>query len=61
MLVYDGENHSVRKKENQLDYTKKISEFFAHYLLGEEPGAWITSGKTFLDKKEEEAKKNRNK
>jgi dipeptidyl aminopeptidase/acylaminoacyl peptidase len=23
MLVYEGENHSVRKKENMLDYTLK--------------------------------------
>jgi dipeptidyl aminopeptidase/acylaminoacyl peptidase len=56
MLVYDGENHGLAKKENQLDYTKKVNEFFNHYLLGTEGPAWIEKGKTYLDKKTEEEK-----
>ena len=56
MLVYDGENHSLAKKENQLDYTKKVNEFFNHYLLGEKPGEWIVKGKKYIDKKTEEEK-----
>ncbi len=56
MLVYDAENHSLSKKENQIDYTKKVNEFFNHNLLGTEPEEWITRGKKYLDKKIEEEK-----
>jgi dipeptidyl aminopeptidase/acylaminoacyl peptidase len=56
MLVYDGENHSLAKKENQLDYTKRVNDFFNTYLKGTEPPAWISKGKTYLDKKKEEEK-----
>jgi len=56
MLVYDAENHSLAKKENQLDYTTKVNEFFNHYLLGEKPGEWILKGKKYLEKKTEEEK-----
>jgi dipeptidyl aminopeptidase/acylaminoacyl peptidase len=56
MLVYDGENHSLAKKENQLDYTKRVNEFFNYYLLGTGPGEWIKNGKKYLDKKTEEEK-----
>jgi dipeptidyl aminopeptidase/acylaminoacyl peptidase len=58
MLVYADENHSVRKKENRLDYTKKINEWYDYYLLNEEPKKWITDGIPYLEKmKKEEAKK----
>jgi dipeptidyl aminopeptidase/acylaminoacyl peptidase len=56
MLVYDTENHSLAKKENQIDYTKKVNEFFNHYLLGDTAATWITSGKKYVDKKTEEEK-----
>jgi len=58
MLVYAGENHSVRKKENRLDYTLKINQWFDHYLVGKEAEKWITEGIPYLEKKKkEEAKK----
>jgi len=56
MLVYDSENHSLAKKENQLDYSRKVNEFFNHYLKGAEPEEWIIKGKKYLDKKLEEDK-----
>ncbi len=56
MLVYDGENHSLAKKENQLDYTRKVNDFFNHFLLGTEPNEWIVKGKSYLDKRREEDK-----
>ncbi len=56
MLVYEGENHSLAKKENQLDYTKKVNEFFNHFLLGKDAGEWIIKGRTYLEKKNEEEK-----
>ncbi len=51
MLVYDSENHSLAKKENQIDYTKKVKEFFNHHLLGDKPEEWIQKGKKYLEKK----------
>ena len=57
MLVYEGENHSVRKKENMLDYTLKINQWFDHYLLGKDPEKWITDGVPYLEKKKKEEEK----
>ncbi|MCI0437449.1 MAG: prolyl oligopeptidase family serine peptidase [Gemmatimonadetes bacterium] len=51
MLVYPGEDHGLRKKENQIDYHRRILEWFGHWLKGEEAPAWITEGMTWLDRK----------
>jgi dipeptidyl aminopeptidase/acylaminoacyl peptidase len=59
MLVYEGENHGLRQEENMKDYSTKVNEFLRHHLLGEEAPAWISSGKTYLEKKEEEEKHNK--
>ena len=58
MLVYDGENHGLRKRENTLDYCIKTRQFFEHHLLGKEAEEWISRGKTYLEKKSEENLKN---
>jgi dipeptidyl aminopeptidase/acylaminoacyl peptidase len=44
MLVYNGEDHGLRVKKNQIDYHRRIGEWFAHYLKGEPAPTWITSG-----------------
>ncbi|HUS86174.1 MAG TPA: prolyl oligopeptidase family serine peptidase [Bacteroidales bacterium] len=54
MLVYEGENHGLRKKENMKDYCRKTREFFEHHLLGKDPEEWIVEGKSFMQKKKEE-------
>lgn len=54
MLVYDGENHSLAKKENQLDYAKKVNDFFNHHLMNKEAPEWIVSGKKYIEKRKEE-------
>ncbi len=51
MLVYPGEDHGLRKKENQIDYQRRILQWFGHYLQGDEPAAWITDGVSFLERK----------
>ena len=61
MLVYAGENHSVRKDENMLDYTQKINEFFDHFLLAKPAKPWIEEGVSHMDKKEAEEKAKRKK
>ncbi|YCM44561.1 prolyl oligopeptidase family serine peptidase [Verrucomicrobiaceae bacterium 227] len=53
MLVYPGENHSLRKEENMVDYHYRVLEWFGHYLKETEAPKWITEGKSYLDRKEE--------
>ena len=44
LLVYEGEDHGFREKANQIDYHRRILEWFGHYLKGEPAPAWITEG-----------------
>jgi dipeptidyl aminopeptidase/acylaminoacyl peptidase len=44
MLVYNGEDHGLRVKKNQIDYHRRIGQWFAHYLKGEPAPEWIKSG-----------------
>ncbi|MEP7271578.1 MAG: prolyl oligopeptidase family serine peptidase [Acidobacteriota bacterium] len=53
LLVYTGEDHGLRKKPNQIDYHRRIHEWFGHYLKGEPAAPWITKGWSFLDREEE--------
>ena len=60
MLVYPGENHSLRKEENMVDYHYRVREWFDTHVKGEEAPKWITEGKSFLERqKEKEGKKER--
>lgn len=54
MLVYEGENHSLRIEENMKDYAHRVQHFFDHHLKGKEPEEWINNGRTFIEKKKEE-------
>jgi dipeptidyl aminopeptidase/acylaminoacyl peptidase len=49
MLVYANEDHSAREKPNQIDYHRRILQWFGHYLKGEEAPAWVTKGVTVID------------
>jgi dipeptidyl aminopeptidase/acylaminoacyl peptidase len=51
-LVYNGENHGFTREPNQRDYHRRIIEWFAHYLKGEPPAAWIQQGVPYLDQLE---------
>jgi dipeptidyl aminopeptidase/acylaminoacyl peptidase len=53
LLVYAGEDHGLRKKPNQLDYHRRIVEWFGHYLKDEPAPPWITNGVTYLDREQE--------
>lgn len=52
LLVYPGEDHSLRKRENQIDYQRRILEWFGHWLKGEPPARWITEGRTWLERRD---------
>lgn len=61
LLVYEGENHGFSKKANQVDYHRRILEWFDHYLKGEAAQAWITDGvalKSLEDEKKRVATNN---
>lgn len=51
MLLYPGEGHGLGKRENAVDYERRILQWFAHYLKGETPAPWITNGQTWLERK----------
>ena len=51
LLVYPGEDHGLRKKENQIDYHRRINEWFGHYLKGEPAPKWMKDGVTWLERK----------
>ncbi len=53
MLVYGGEDHGLRKKANQVDYQRRIHEWFGHYLKDEPAAPWITKGWSFLEREQE--------
>jgi dipeptidyl aminopeptidase/acylaminoacyl peptidase len=55
LLVYEGENHGNRKKANQIDYHRRIVEWFGYYLKGDPAPDWISKGVSFLN--QEKAKK----
>ena len=44
MLVYNGEDHGLRVKKNQIDYHRRIRAWFDHYLKGAPAADWITNG-----------------
>ena len=53
LLVYDGEDHGFRQKANQVDYHRRILEWFGHYLKGEPAPRWITDGIPAADLEDE--------
>ena len=56
LLVYDGENHGLRLKQNQLDYANRTHDWFNHFLRDREPAKAITDGIPFLEKDLEKKK-----
>jgi dipeptidyl aminopeptidase/acylaminoacyl peptidase len=53
MLVYNGEDHGLRQKKNQVDYQQRILAWFGHYLKDEPGASWITNGESFLKRADE--------
>ncbi len=56
LIVYEGEDHGFRQEPNQVDYHRRILEWFGHYLKGEPAEKWITDGIP-MDELEEEKKR----
>jgi dipeptidyl aminopeptidase/acylaminoacyl peptidase len=53
LLVYAGENHSLAKKPNQIDYHNRIVDWFDHYLAGASAKDWMVKGQTYLEREKE--------
>ena len=53
LLVYAGENHSLAKKANQMDYHNRIVDWFDHYLAGAPAKDWMVKGQTYLEREKE--------
>jgi len=47
MLVYPGAGHGLSQESHQIDYHRRILEWFGHWLKGEEPAPWIVEGEDF--------------
>lgn len=56
LLVYGDEDHGFTQKANQIDYHRRILEWFGHYLKGEPAPKWITDGIPWLEHDEERAR-----
>lgn len=57
MLVYEGENHGLRRRENMIDYATRAFEWHDYFLLGKEPATWILEGLPYLERPEIKEKK----
>jgi peroxiredoxin len=44
LFNYNGEGHGLRQRQNQKDWTRRMSEYFAHHLRGAPAPKWMTDG-----------------
>ncbi|HKX28634.1 MAG TPA: prolyl oligopeptidase family serine peptidase [Blastocatellia bacterium] len=56
MFNYNGEYHGLRKRQNQKDYTRRMQEFFDHFLKGAPQPEWMEKGIPFLQREKEKEK-----
>ena len=50
LLVYPGADHSLIREEQQVDYHRRILDWFGHYLKGEPAAVWITEGESWVER-----------
>ncbi len=53
LVAYHDEGHGLRKKPNQIDYHRRILQWFGHHLKGEEAPDWIRAPVPYLDQRKE--------
>lgn len=44
MLQYNGESHNIKARRNRKDITKRLQQFFDHYLKGDPMPRWMREG-----------------
>ena len=47
LLVYPGADHGLREESHQVDYHRRILEWFGHWLKDEPAPRWITDGESW--------------
>ncbi len=50
LLNYNGEQHNLIQRHNRQDLTIRMSQFFDHYLKGEEAPEWMIKGRKATEK-----------
>lgn len=50
---YNGEYHGLRKRQNQKDYSRRMKEFFDHFLKGAPAPEWMKNGIPYLQREKE--------
>ena len=50
LLVYPGADHGLREEAQQVDYHRRILEWFGHYLKGGPAARWITDGESWVER-----------
>ncbi len=53
MLNYNGEDHGLRERVNQRDWTIRMQQFFDHHLRGYPARDWMKTGRPAWEKPEE--------
>ena len=53
MLQYNGEAHNIKARKNRKDITKRLQQFFDHYLKGDPMPRWMKEGVPMVRKGQE--------
>lgn len=53
MLQYNGEAHNIRARKNRKDITRRLQQFFDHYLKGAPMPKWMKEGVPMIRKGQE--------
>lgn len=53
MLQYNGEEHNIRARKNRKDITRRLQQFFDHYLKGDPMPKWMKEGVPMIRKGQE--------
>jgi dipeptidyl aminopeptidase/acylaminoacyl peptidase len=56
LFNYNGEYHGLRKRQNQKDYTRRMQQFFDHFLKGAAKPEWMEKGIPYLEREKEKEK-----
>jgi dipeptidyl aminopeptidase/acylaminoacyl peptidase len=56
MFSYNGEKHGLRRRINQKDYTRRLQEFFDHFLKGAPTPEWMEKGIPYIQREKEKEK-----
>ncbi len=53
LFNYNGEPHGLRQRQNMKDWTRRMSEYFAHHLRGAPAPKWMTDGVPYHERDQE--------